>query len=926
MTKTNNPAEIPGHSQPPEKSLKGVPRDTTVRKETERALMDTEARLSAFMDCATDSFYLLDSDLNFIEINKRGLEIIGKKRDDVIGKNIDEIVPDVRNSGRREKHLEVMRTGEPYIIEHFVPHPVFGDRHFVLTSFKVGSGLGVIAHDITERVKAEEALRASEELLNVVYNNTFDQQLLISVDPDGAFRVLKVNDTNIKTLHTMGLDVTENDLIGKTVEEVLCGVFGMDQELLKNTLNYFRQAITSGKPVNHEESVQQGKIQYYSEVTIVPVSDSKGTCIYVLYTSHNITERKRAEEAQKESEVKFEMTFRSAPYAMCITLPSNGKIIDANDKYIRLIGYSAEELLSSSTKELNIWADPVQRDKLVAELYNNGQLRDVECVFRRKSGETFTALLSADILNLHGNQYILSSTIDTTERKQAEKALAESEKKYRTLVDSASEAILVAQDGMLKFVNHKTEDLAGYSEPELLAKPFPDFIYPDDRQMVVENYTKRIKGVPVLPQYEFRLLCKDGSARWVEINSVLIDWKDKPATLNFLTDITERKRLEEERQKLDQQLMQAQKLDSLGVLAGGIAHDFNNLLGGIFGYIDLASSESDGEKTTGYLSKALTTIDRARGLTQQLLTFAKGGAPARATHRLPQLIKETGQFALSGSNVSCIFDIPDDLWPCDIDKNQIGQAIDNIVINAQQAMPLGGSLRISAANVSFAENEHAPLAKGDYVRLSFKDTGVGIPKDILPRIFDPFFTTKTKGHGLGLATCYSIVKRHYGVVEVESVPGEGSTFQIYLPASPTSTGKAEKTSGSRHRGSGIVLLMDDEEVIRDTVGDMLKKLGYSVVFAANGTEALRLIAEQEKSGKPFVAFFLDLTIPGGLGGRETLLEIRSRGSHVPAFVISGYAEDPVMAQPQDHDFTASICKPFKKSDLAELLEKYMGKG
>jgi CheY-like chemotaxis protein len=240
-------------------------------------------------------------------------------------------------------------------------------------------------------------------------------------------------------------------------------------------------------------------------------------------------------------------------------------------------------------------------------------------------------------------------------------------------------------------------------------------------------------------------------------------------------------------------------------------------------------------------------------------------------------------------------------------------------------MPLGGTISVAAKNIDVGDNDCPPLACGKYVRLSFADTGVGIPADILPRIFDPFFTTKSKGHGLGLATCFSIVKRHDGIIQARSEPGNGSTFDIYLPASSGAAARETSRHGAAHIGCGDILVMDDEEVMRDSVGEMLKKFGYTPEFAANGTDALRMISRRLKAGSPFAAVILDLTIPGGLGGKETISELRRRGINVPAFVFSGYAEDPIMARPQDFGFTASIRKPFKKSELGEMLEKFMGR-
>lgn len=381
-------------------------------------------------------------------------------------------------------------------------------------------------------------------------------------------------------------------------------------------------------------------------------------------------------------------------------------------------------------------------------------------------------------------------------------------------------------------------------------------------------------------------------------------------------DITERKRAEEA-------LKNMQKLDSLGVLAGGIAHDFNNLMGGIFGYIDNAIEESKNDSVTGNLKKAANTIERARALTQQLLTFAKGGAPIQKVDYLFPFVQETAAFALSGSNATCKYDIPTDLWACNYDKNQIGQVIDNIIINAQQAMPVGGTIELAARNVSFAEKEHPTLAKGDYIKISIKDCGIGIPKDLISKIFDPFFTTKLKGHGLGLATCYSIVNRHGGCIDVGSEQGKGSTFHVILPAFTESVSSVGGEAARTHKGSGTFLIMDDEEVMRETIQDMLASLGYTVVCKENGKDAVDFFALETKQNRKIAGAIFDLTIPGGMSGTTAVEEIRKSNVEIPVFVASGYAEDQVMKNPTEYGFTASICKPFRKSELSEMLSKYL---
>ena len=266
---------------------------------------------------------------------------------------------------------------------------------------------------------------------------------------------------------------------------------------------------------------------------------------------------------------------------------------------------------------------------------------------------------------------------------------------------------------------------------------------------------------------------------------------------------------------------------------------------------------------------------------------------------------------------------PDDLWSCKFDKNQISQVIDNIVINAQQAMPMGGTVLISAMNTVLKENEKGTLRAGNYVKISIQDSGVGIPENILPRIFDPFFTTKHKGSGLGLSICHSIVTRHDGWIDVESAPGKGATFHIYLPASlETSAQLSPAKPASIHKGSGRILLMDDEEIIRQSVGKILTTLGYSVECTRDGKETLAFLTEEIKAGRSFAAILLDLTIQGGMGGKEVALEIRKLNAAIPLFVTSGYSSDPVMENPDKYGFTDSICKPFTIDDVAAMLNRH----
>ena len=488
--------------------------------------------------------------------------------------------------------------------------------------------------------------------------------------------------------------------------------------------------------------------------------------------------------------------------------------------------------------------------------------------------------------------------------------------KYADLYDFAPSGYLtLSREGTIVELNLCAAAMLGKERSRLLKSSLSVFV-DSDTKPALGLFLKKVFSSNVKETCELVLSTNTTSPTTVHLTGMVLESGEQCRA--SMINITERKQAEEA-------LRNVQKLESLGVLAGGIAHDFNNILGGIFGYIDLASEESTNKKVISYLLKAMTSIDRARGLTAQLLTFASGGAPVKkVTHLLP-FIKETAQFALSGANVSCSFEMAKSLWPCNIDKNQIGQVIDNLIINAVQAMPSGGTIYLTALNIMLAENEHPLLSEGNYVKIAIKDCGIGIPREIIHRIFDPFFTTKIKGHGLGLATCYSIVNRHGGVIDVESQPGSGSSFYVYLPACAQPVGAVFKKSAIRHHGCGTILVMDDEEAIRETISEMLTSLGYTVVSKNNGKEALDFYSNELKNNRAISAIIFDLTVPGGMGGEKAVIEIRKLNAEVPVFVASGYADDPVVENPSAYGFTASIGKPFSRLELAELLEKYVGK-
>jgi PAS domain S-box-containing protein len=627
---------------------------------------------------------------------------------------------------------------------------------------------------------------------------------------------------------------------------------------------------------------------------------------------------KQAEAALRESEDRFRKIVEQAPIAMAI-VGMDGAIEFINKKAVTVFGYLPEDIPTMDRWWIQAYPNKAYRTEVVADwmgriqkaLTEGGEIAGNEYRVTCKNGAMKTMFISG--VPVSGKIFVLFDNI--TERKQAEESLRKSEERYRLLHEYAPIGILLAsRSGQILEVNSAAIQILGSPSVEA-TKGINLLTFPLLVQAGISAAFKTCVETGQVVSNEYPYTTKWG--KFIHQLLRFVPIFDDRGRVNLvhaiIEDITERKRMEEELQK-------SQKLESLGLLAGGIAHDFNNLLTGIFGYIDLARSVSKDSRAIEYLEATLSTMTRARALTLQLLTFAKGGSPVQKLTPLIPFIQEAANFALSGSNILCRFDLADNLWPCNIDKNQIGQVIDNIVINAQQAMPNGDGLEISARNAALGKKGHPSLAEGHYVKVSIKDTGIGIPKDVMPRIFDPFYTTKTKGHGLGLATSYSIVKRHGGCIDVESEPGKGSTFHVYLPASPK-VAVADKAAGASHKGSGTVLVMDDEEVVRTSVGKMLESLGYIAECKNNGKEALDFFINETGAKRTFAAMIFDLTIPGGMGGIEAVGEIRKLNKEIPVFVMSGYADNSTMKNPLDYGFTASIPKPFTIAELSEMLNR-----
>ncbi|MFZ2958151.1 MAG: response regulator [Candidatus Ozemobacteraceae bacterium] len=510
------------------------------------------------------------------------------------------------------------------------------------------------------------------------------------------------------------------------------------------------------------------------------------------------------------------------------------------------------------------------------------------------------------------------------ERKNVVVALAEEKERLLVTLRSIGDGVITTDvRGAVTLMNKVSEELTGWSLAEAVNRPLIEIF------KIINEYTLEACENPVEKVLKTGRICglanhtalinRNGGRRLIaDSGAPICDAKGSIiGVVLVFRDVTNEKRAEEALQNAD-------KLRSLGVLAGGIAHDFNNLLNGVFGNIEMAKifcESQNFEKVSSHLSAALSVFSRAKDLTEQLLTFAKGGKPVRKTMALADVIRKSSQFVLSGSNIAVDFRLADDLWLCEIDENQIGQVIDNVVINAWQAMPTGGTVTISAENIPAGSPVPPLLAPGDYVRIAIHDTGSGIAKEHLSRIFDPFFSTKRLGSGLGLATAYSIVKRHDGFIGAESDAKTGTTFFIFLPRSNKAATMSEKTVGCPDlKGGGRILVMDDEPSIRVYIKLALEGYGYSVECVSNGDEAIEKFRAACHSAHPFNLLILDLTIPGGKGGGEIISELKSIDPFVTAIVSSGYSDDPIMANPSEYGFSRGLIKPYPMTELINAVK------
>ena len=655
---------------------------------------------------------------------------------------------------------------------------------------------------------------------------------------------------------------------------------------------------------------------YYYHFTVEPLYDSSGIVSGITSIAVEITERKKAEENLRRTNEKLNAIINGSLQGI-ITISPNGKIISWNK--------AAEEIFGWREKEIIGKMNPIiPRDKMdffrsIRQRSMQGEtFTGVELTAQNKDGAPVEISISNSLLRDNTGKVIglINFIQDISKRKKAEEIV----KKFEEIVkhmhiglhvyyleeidDELSLQLVITNDAGLIILGENLFD----QKDKNIQQCFPNLCE---------------KGIP----RAFAQVIRDGKPVQLEVE--LKDLQHGPLFLNFkafplpnnhvgvlFEDITQHKILQEE-------LLKASKLESVGLLAGGIAHDFNNILTVILGNISLCKNFiKNEEQVLKKLTETVKAIGQAKELTYQLQTFSKGGAPVKKTSSIADLIQEVSRFSLSGSNVHCIYFFPEDLYLVDIDESQISQVINNLIINAVHAMPEGGTIKITANNVTDRNVIDEKQLRDDmeYIQLAITDQGFGIKKEYIQKIFDPYFSTKQEGSGLGLAITYSVIKKHGGYITVESEEGVGTTFYLYLPASKVTEIKKEEKTIDMVKGNGRVLIMDDEKPIRDIAEEMLTLLGYETDCAQDGHQAINKYLNAKEKGTPFDVIIMDLTIPGGMGGEKTIKELLDVDPQVRAIVSSGYSSDPILANYKQYGFKGIVAKPYLMEELCSALD------
>ena len=931
----------------------GTIHDVTEEREKEEALRESEERFRLLAENIPGIVYLGKGDQHFTKLylNDTFQEITGYAKEDVLTGDL-RYADIIHEEDRETVYGDIdaaIRKREPYHLIYRVRHHDGEWRwleEFGIGVFKDGTLLfleGFIT-DITQRRQTDQAIRESEAKFRAVTETTAS---LIFIYQDD--RLQYVNST-AETL----LGLKKEEILGRQVWEFAHPDYR----------NMIRERALARQRGEHPPAQYEFKLLtcdgrgIWVDATLTRLEYRGRPAI--LGTAFDITDRKRSEFIQSAI---FQISEAAHTYHTLDEIYTSihdiiRELMPAKNFYIALfnenehtidfpyfvdqfteqadsrpVGQGITEYVLRTGQPLLATEDGLKKliedgeitpfgkmpvDWLGVPLQTRDDTIGVLAVQSYDAGVRYTET-EKNILNFVSVQVAM-----TIVRKQTEAELAKERQHLGVTLQSIGDGVIATDtESRIELVNRVAEELIGLSEQEALGQKIAHLFSAGNgtkKELIGHSIQEVVRTKQIVHLPPQTLLKSRGEQKRVVAESIAPlknDRQEVIGTVMVLRDETEKHRMEME-------LLKSRKLESVGTLAGGIAHDFNNILAGILGYISLARlSISDQAKVKELIQKTEQAVQRASNLTNQLLTFSKGGAPVKETASIKEVIEESVQFALHGSNVKCEMQIAEDLWLVEMDTGQMDQVLQNIIINADQSMVSGGIMEVSAQNVVVKENGRPlTISSGRYVKIAVKDHGIGIPEDNLDKIFDPYFTTKEMGNGLGLATAYSIVNKHGGHIKAESQAGEGTTFTIFLPATGRRNQKEPLEPGGEVELRGQkVLVMDDEATVLEVASEMLRSMGCTVQTALDGGEALEKFKRAQEEGTPFSLVIIDLTVPGGMGGVDTIRELRAIDSGITVIVSSGYSNDPVMANFQDHGFDAKVTKPYDLEKFRHALTK-----
>jgi PAS domain S-box-containing protein len=857
--------------------MRGTGQDVTDRRAAEAALQSSEEQYKTLVANILGVVYrcLNDTDWSTIYMSDYIEELSGFPVSDFLGKvrsYASIIHPDDKEHVDAAVQAGVCKK-EPYVIEYRIIHKGGGLRHVYEKGIGVFNTDGELQwldgaiYDITEQKIAEEALADyREHLEELIETRTMALQLEITSRIEAEKSLTCSKDLLNALGHAQAQFIAETDPV-----------------------NIFNDLLDSLLSLTGSEYGFIGRILH----------DAQGEPYIKNFATTNIAWDSATEEFyEKYAKEGLEFTNMNTLFGAVVL---TGEPVIANDP-------------KSDERARGIPAGhPPLNAFLGLPFYSGDKMIGMVGLSNRKGGYDsaivdFLKPFTSTCAN------IIEGYNSSLKQAHAEVALKESEKRYRHLFENMKDAAFLAEvdTGIIIGTNRAAELMLGRTREEIIGLHQSE-LHPKEHTKEYSELFNRHKYPGTESHHELKVIRADGSIVLVDISASTFSIGENRLVLGIFHDITVRTQMEREIQK-------GQKLESLGLLAGGIAHDFNNLLTAIMGNVSFSLHFlKKKDKLYNRLIEAEKATMRARDLTKQLITFSKGGTPITETIEIGEMIEESASFALRGSNVKYALTIAPGTSAIEADPGQINQVLNNLIINADQSMPEGGTISISAKSIDLG-GDFAPLPKGRYVQISVTDQGAGIPGKHLPKIFDPYFSTKQKGSGLGLASTYSIVEKHLGHIGVESEVGVGTTFTVYLPASDKKAARADNKKTGCAKGTGKILVMDDEEIIQDLVGEFLTSLGYTVESATDGAEALELYSRAKEAGTPFDIVIMDLTIPGGMGGKETIKSLLEIAPDAKAIVSSGYSQDPIMAQFKAYGFRGVVAKPYRLDELASVVK------